>query len=328
MDNAIVSFAVGEKFQPLAARTVPAMRAYAHKIGASFRFVDSVNAFPGVDLKGASPTWYKYPLVLSALGEFRRVLFVDADIYIMPEAPDIFQVVPPGSFGARPDIDQWRGMQSLVNLCRRESLGEPLVQKGFYFNAGVMVADRAHAEMFSPPPRYFKPDPMSEQTWLNRRLVELRVPLHELPEMYNHFINRNSRTAGSSFIHFTGFTKKKDLVIPALDAFLAREKLKPGAASMDALSTSELFARLGATPIPINPGRLLEVRVVAQGKTHLVELRARERGRKASGAEPVYLSPAKFASIKPALLASGLKMIPRPMHKAALIASTNRKRVS
>jgi hypothetical protein len=199
-------------------------------------------------------------------------------------------------------------MQSLANICRHEGIDDLLVRKGEYFNAGVMVVDRSHAKMFTPPPRYFKTNAMCEQSWLNRRLVELHVPFHELPEKYNHFINRNPKAEGSSFVHFTGFTKKKDLVIPAIDKFLASRGLRPGVASMDDLPTADIFSRLGATPIPPAGTRLLEVMIVKQGKLHLVELRARERGKKASAAEPVYLSPEKFASLKPALQASGLKM--------------------
>jgi len=79
------------------------------------------------------------------LADYDRILYVDADVLIHPDAPNIFERVPDQAFGAVDECvgveapkreQEWRAMQ------RRLGRLDPAPVA--YFNAGVMVASRVH----------------------------------------------------------------------------------------------------------------------------------------------------------------------------------------
>src|ERR1700722_12134193 len=157
--KAVVTISIGDKFHRIAELTHPRMERYAQSIGADFI---SLNRFV------ASPHLEKFRLS-DFLAVYDRILFLDTDIVINKNCPDIFTQVAEDRFGAWfPDAmipgrfsEQIKRVQAV--------LGEIGWAKD-YFNSGVMVISRIHRPIFAAPPNYS--DEFYEQTLLNYRVQQ------------------------------------------------------------------------------------------------------------------------------------------------------------
>ena len=87
---AVVTVAIGAEFREIAALTHPFMEGYASRIGADF-----------VSLHRQAENPYLEKLRLGDyLGLYERVLFLDTDVIVRLDCPDLFQLVPADCFGA------------------------------------------------------------------------------------------------------------------------------------------------------------------------------------------------------------------------------------
>ena len=86
MKKALVTIASGEYFLRMAALTHPTLRAYAERIGADF--------IHWSDTSGHAIPEYKKLDVAGLLDIYDRVLYVDTDVIIRDDAPDVFDIVP------------------------------------------------------------------------------------------------------------------------------------------------------------------------------------------------------------------------------------------
>ena len=152
------------------------------------------------------------------LAEFDRVLYVDADILIHPEAPNIFEAVPPDSLGvvdehfgseAPKRQQEWRRMQR-----RLGSLGE---MPDRYFNAGMLVASRGHRDLFNYHSLKLAGGRWPDQNTLNYYALQMGIPLHWLPDTWNCMPVSGGRFSDPSLrrqswiIHYAGEPAKSEL---------------------------------------------------------------------------------------------------------------------
>lgn len=101
MKRALATLAIGEPYrQRFAAHAAPTFRAYAKAHGLSLVVLD--RRIDDSDLgRGRSPAWQKCLLFTHpGLRRHDQVLWLDADIVIHPDAPNVFDDVPPGILGA------------------------------------------------------------------------------------------------------------------------------------------------------------------------------------------------------------------------------------
>ena len=94
MKKAIFTLAIGDN--PMYKAAVESFKAYGKKVGADVIVSDRLHY--KVDIKNpkfdASPAWCEKLYITDLLKEYDRVLYLDADIIVTPEARDIFELYP------------------------------------------------------------------------------------------------------------------------------------------------------------------------------------------------------------------------------------------
>jgi lipopolysaccharide biosynthesis glycosyltransferase len=186
MSNLIYTQSSGPEFTAFCEFTVPLMRNYADRIGASFIY-DNIGA------RTEYPLFDKYK-VYDLFRNFDRILFLDCDILVRYDSPDLFSLVPEGHFAALNEgswldnLDQLRARASYL-YGAAEAFGYDAGQidvSSRYFNAGVFLLDRKDREVLKrPEPHPFMKELISEQSLINLRLHALGVSTYSLPMCFN-----------------------------------------------------------------------------------------------------------------------------------------------
>lgn len=233
MNRAIVSSATGDFHRRIAEITAPNQSAYARQLGASYFHVEPE--------PGLGPYWVKTRIAGLLAGQFDEVLWLDSDIIVRPDAPDLFRVAG-GRFAAYAESDDACRFEVVQEFAERMAgLGIAKSNEeawehwdGLYFNMGLMVVPRSAAGVFSrPDPRITGIDGaeavrfMHDQTWLNFRLKELHHPTRKLPMTYNLMKDPGAqlwdvRHEAAEFIHYAGLAgTMKDELLDLIRADLA-----------------------------------------------------------------------------------------------------------
>lgn len=193
--NAIVTVTVGDHYQKIAKLSHPTFQAYADRIGAEF------GVLPLATIKPTSPSWEKMR-VAELLGMYERVMYIDSDAIISPECPDLFKIVPRGKFGAfnegryiyRGDVMEFGSRQYGIKIDGWERS---------YYNAGVLVADQNHKDLFRLPPQLH--ENYYEQTYLNLRIFQTQTEVHDFTTLFNRMCHFDWENRSDSFIiHYAG----------------------------------------------------------------------------------------------------------------------------
>ncbi len=153
---------------------LPSKQEYARRIGADFINITDAKL-------GGSVASEKYQ-VREMLGTYDRILYIDADTFVVPDAPNLFNVVPEDHFGAydegRPALYAWLKEGWPDDPCE------------FYVNNGLFVCSREHAWLFDHATLNRKLNTY-EQTHMSRRIWEAleakppRIKMHWLPQNWN-----------------------------------------------------------------------------------------------------------------------------------------------
>jgi hypothetical protein len=93
----LITVATGDSFRELLKYTGPLMEAYAHRIGADFVAITK----PAQDWWGLEK-FRVHPFAQA----YERTLYVDADVFLTEETPDLFDVVPTGHVAMHDDWSQ------------------------------------------------------------------------------------------------------------------------------------------------------------------------------------------------------------------------------
>lgn len=200
MKLAILTITVGDFYDELAEVSHPTIQAYADKIGADFiRRQHSDSKIVGYE---------KLRLIRKFLGQYDRVLFLDTDILVRHDAPNIFDLVPPDRIGAFDEGALYPERRNAkAELCRQMGVEPdiPWVKELAYFNTGVLVVSREHEHFFEDAVNEF--DNFGEQTLLNYRFFH-QAKMFRLPHRFNRLIGTLRKSGemldDSFFMHFAG----------------------------------------------------------------------------------------------------------------------------
>ena len=185
---------------------LPSKQAYARAIGADFINI----AEPKL---GGSVASEKYQIG-DLLHRYDRVFYLDADLFIRPDAPNIFTVVPPDYLGIfdestyrAPDGTR-RPREALLAWLREGWPDDPCE---FYCNNGVFVCSREHRWLFDHAGLNRKISTY-EQTCMSRKIWESlrcqnppRLKVHWLTMSWN-FMPRT--WVGNTVSPATGWVKE------------------------------------------------------------------------------------------------------------------------
>ena len=185
------------------------MQQYAEKYGIDFIVVDDnyrTDQHPCYMKQFINTLWWRYD----------RVFYVDADILILPHAPNIFDVVPPDKLGIYEEGRLYARMCSRIHKNRT-----PMMQKyvvlynaalqeqrltpvdfsaydGRYFNAGMFICTE-QTNPHRPPVGGVMRLPNSghfDQNYLNLMIHQYQIPVYELESKWNRLITADSENDG------------------------------------------------------------------------------------------------------------------------------------
>lgn len=190
----------------------PIFERYARRINASFiRISERRIRHRPLFSKAKHGIMYEKYQIGGLLKDFDRVIYLDGDVLLHPECPDLASLVPEDHLGAvYEDCGPlwWKRWDSLFSYQRR--LGY-LEHKPFgYFNAGVMVFSRIHAPLFDLKTCRALNVRWAEQSALNYHANRLKMPIFNMGWRYNcmgcfsAFSDERRRLGEAGVIHYAG----------------------------------------------------------------------------------------------------------------------------
>lgn len=207
--NLIYTISSGRVHGIYAQLSVPLMERYAQRCGADFKYDQE-------DLK--YPLFGKFK-VGNLLDQYDRVLYLDCDILVRPDSPDLFKIVPEDSFAAFNEgswcsFDEIKTRVGLIGTAA-QMLGidtREFQMFCHYFNGGVFLANRSHQHLFvldHDDPRLH--EITVEQNFMNLRLYASKTKTYSLPICFNAMSWRwpAEYIAENYFIHYAGLEPGK-----------------------------------------------------------------------------------------------------------------------
>lgn len=198
--NLVLTIAIGDEYARLSSLTHPTIRAYADRIGAEFMSIDT----PAISQTTAH--WEKFQIYY-LLEKYDRVLYIDTDIIIRDDCPDLFEVVPETHLGMfNEGRFTNRSQELMIDICKAYNVVLP-DWDGNYYNSGVMVISKHHRSLFKKPdkevPNFF------EQSYLNMMIAKREVDMFELEHEFNRMTCMDRYTGEERFasyiIHYAGW---------------------------------------------------------------------------------------------------------------------------
>ena len=202
--NLVLTIAYGEHYQKLGEITHPSIKSYAEKIGADFLCINERK------ISATSIHWEKFQ-IYDLLNIYYRIIFIDTDIIIRDDAPNLFNIISEnqlGSFNEAPFTS--RSKELLIDCCKVYEVKLDSWD-GCYYNSGVMVVSRAHKFLFEKPEKEYCS--FYEQTYLNMKIADLvnkkDIEVKNLDYKFNRMSCLDSILGedrhASYFIHYAGY---------------------------------------------------------------------------------------------------------------------------
>lgn len=202
MKLAVVTITIGKEFEALASITHASIKAYAQKINATFLQLNSCST---------TPHWEKC-LFYDLLNEYDRIIYLDTDIIVRQDTPDLFQLVPYNKIGAFNEAKFTDRNYVLVEVSQAYKV-KLENWNGKYYNTGVMVISKCHKKYFKRPLEEYCH--FYEQSYLNLQFAleeqtreKGKELMFDLPYIYNRMtcldVSGEERYA-SYIIHYAGY---------------------------------------------------------------------------------------------------------------------------
>lgn len=196
-NRAILIGCFGDVYKKLSKITYPSIRAYGRKIGVPVIEM-STRLYPDFNVS------YEKLQISNLLQSYQRAIWFDTDIIIRDDTPDLFDMVPEGTFGALNEVE-YIGVnpdyhRTMLGACA-DLKCDPVPPPKKYFNAGVLVLDQSHMEMVKIPP-VFVGDHFMDQSYLNVRAFQMKKDFVNLTEKFNHMWICGGERLDSYIIHY------------------------------------------------------------------------------------------------------------------------------
>lgn len=211
MKKAIVTITMGATYEHIASMTHASQRAYADRIGAEFIVINKQL------ISQTSPHFEKFQ-IYDLLNIYHRIAFIDTDIIIRDDCPDVFELVPETHFGIFNEGKYLPERASSVPEIAKAY--EVTVDKAWdrksYYNTGVMVLSRRHKDIFKKPEKEIWS--FYEQSYINLKLINNLVKVFELPYQFNRMCCMDKLTGEhrlkSYMVHYAGVLDNLSNLIP------------------------------------------------------------------------------------------------------------------
>ncbi|MDJ0798530.1 MAG: glycosyltransferase [Calothrix sp. MO_167.B12] len=178
--KAIVTLCIGEEYK-LGEITHPLLKSYADKIGADFIVISESKINLG------NHNFEKFQ-IYELFEKYSRIIYLDTDIIVTPECPNLFEIVPQEIFGAF-FVSEYTYFHDGAIKKIQDKLGN-IGWARKYFNAGVMVASKQHRNIFSKENGLLEWSKESgafyDQTLFNYTIQRLEIPVYDIGYKFNH----------------------------------------------------------------------------------------------------------------------------------------------
>lgn len=205
MKKAIVTVCIGDEFVHLSKLTHPTIKKYADRIDAEFIVINTC---------ATTPHWEKFQ-INELLNKYDRIIYLDTDLIVRDDCPDLFDIVPYNQMGAFSESKFVPREYSLLETAKSYGIDPSKMNwNGKYYNTGVMVISKCHKKLFSRPE--IEVSNFYEQGYLNlviSREESFRTK-EDIPLMFDlsyHFnrmtcLDISGETRHASYIiHYAGY---------------------------------------------------------------------------------------------------------------------------
>jgi hypothetical protein len=197
--RAIATLVIGHKAEALYRLCQPTFQAYARRIGADLRVIRR-NRFHGQQVSN-----YFGKLELGRLLErYERVLYLDCDVMVSADTPDLFAEVPAETLGVYHEGLEIDRTEEFARIEAR--FGRiPGWTTARYFNSGVMVLGRTHRPLFDTPASFEMGTYFYDQTYLNWKAQSLHLAMHSLDRRFNGMYPYVATPEEALIAHYAGY---------------------------------------------------------------------------------------------------------------------------
>lgn len=205
--RAIATLCIGAEAEKYGIFSHPAMNQYAREVDADF-IVISKRKINLTGVHNFNPILFEKYQLYEILENYDRVLYVDTDVLITPNAPNIFEIVAKNNIGGVfEDFGTEKEDRRKIMKCVQEKLGDVGWRKG-YMNSGVFLVSKMHRKIFRMYEKYGIYDGEYEQTNTNWYIRKAGFNIQEIDYKFNFmglmriFYGPFHRNA--YFIHYAG----------------------------------------------------------------------------------------------------------------------------
>jgi lipopolysaccharide biosynthesis glycosyltransferase len=220
MKTALVTLSIGKEFKEILKLTKQSMIDYSSRTFSDFICIDT-NVY-GKSLNNK----FEKLQILHLLNNYDRIIYVDADVIIMPDCPNLFDLVPESHIGAfivsrHSDFHNFSNhfLQekiSKIDNWRREERNTDIYES---FNSGVLVISNIHTNYFTKNFDIAKKFcglkiPNIKNQWINTGdqfffnyiTQKENISIHDIGYQFNHTCATNFKTNRfkSYIIHYAG----------------------------------------------------------------------------------------------------------------------------
>lgn len=223
--NAIFTVSISNnKNSQMYERSLETIKYYAKKIGADL----IIQTKKRINHPQYVPHMERFNLK-EVLKKYDRVLYLDNDILITKDAPDIFEKYPdPNSVYMynQARIKSYDDRLSKIKEIIRQELdfwyrtGDRLS----YFNTGVILVSRPNGRFFTIGDDYFFY--VYEQGYLNYILMKNKVKISELDHKFNHLIKMHKDKNGYFLHYITGLHHREQILVKDFKKIFQPKKSK------------------------------------------------------------------------------------------------------
>lgn len=197
MKKAIVTITIGDFYTKLSKLTHPLIKQYADKVGAEFVVIS--------ESKHKYPHYAKCDL-MQMFDNYDRILYIDTDIIIRPDSPNLFDLVSNEQFAIFEEGRFTPRLEGFLEYLKYYGIKPSADYGGAYYNTGVFLASKKHRKVFRKPAGY--DNHFYEQSYLNMNLLIDKVDIHSLSYKFNRMCALDMPTGehrlASYFVHYAG----------------------------------------------------------------------------------------------------------------------------
>jgi ADP-heptose:LPS heptosyltransferase len=174
-ENLVLTISIGDYYKKLSKFTLPSIKKYAEKINADFLNISEFNK------NYITQKWNKFH-IHELLNDYKRILYLDVDLIIREDCPNLFDVVPENKLGM---FNEGRYSPRLDYLLQASEYYKEPVEKwnGCFYNSGVMVISRKHKHIFSMPKGIDFVE--TDQPYINLRIQKDKIDMFDLHYDFN-----------------------------------------------------------------------------------------------------------------------------------------------